>query len=255
MELSLQERRSKILEILYKEGKVKVGDLSKLFDVSEVSIRTDLSELESQGLLSRVHGGALSSYKSYYNMSLGQRSSTNQASKQQIAKKIAGMIDDNDTVLMNAGTTPIFVMRELLEKRGITIVTNSIALALEGAQHKNLHIILLGGEVNADYQFTYGTTTLRLLHNYYVDKLVLSADGINAEKGITTYYAQEAEISNQMIQQAGTAIAAMDYTKIGRVAFAGIADAECIHYLVTNQSAPKDDVAELKSKGLNVILA
>lgn len=254
MALSLQERRTKILELLHQDGKVKVSDISAMFKVSEVSIRTDLSELETQGLLSRVHGGAISSYKSYYNMSLGQRSSTNQLAKQQIAAKIGEMINDNETILMNAGTTPIFIMRELLKKRGITIVTNSIALALEGGQHKNIHIILLGGDVNSDYQFTYGTTTLRLLEEYYADKLVLSADGITASKGITTYYDQETAIGNQMIKQANTILAAMDHTKIGRVAFASISDLSRIDYLVTNKQAPEEDVQDLKNKGLNVIL-
>ena len=82
------DRRKKILELLYKDGSVRVAELSRLFSISEVTIRTDLADMENKGLLTRVHGGAVSSYKPYYNMNLTQRMSTNQFQKEVIAKKL-----------------------------------------------------------------------------------------------------------------------------------------------------------------------
>jgi 23S rRNA pseudoU1915 N3-methylase RlmH len=131
MNLTSLERRNKILELLNESGKVTVNELSSIFKISNVAIRQDLTELEKQGMLTRVHGGAITSYKSYYDMSLMQRLNTNSNEKVSIGKKINEMVKDNDTIMMNAGTTPIFVMRELSDKR-LTIVTNSIALAVEG---------------------------------------------------------------------------------------------------------------------------
>lgn len=123
--LSLQERHQKILDMLNNQGEVRVNELSRIFEVSEVCIRNDLSELEGKGMLSRVHGGAVSTYEPYYNMSLGQRSNTNKEEKDKIAAKIADMIQDSQAVMMNAGTTPLAVMRKLTNKNNITIITNS----------------------------------------------------------------------------------------------------------------------------------
>ena len=149
MELTLRERRSAILELLHHSGRVRVAELAARFGVSEVSIRSDLAELEEQGALSRVHGGAVSSYTSYYNMSLAQRSGSNREEKRQIAATVADMIRDNCSVMMNAGTTTLAVMEQLADNKGVTIITNSIVLALEAAKHPNLRVVLLGGNVNA----------------------------------------------------------------------------------------------------------
>lgn len=186
-ELVVQERRNQILEMLQSGGKVRVNELSKLYNVSEVTIRADLENLERQGLLSRVHGGAVSVDKSYYKMDLYQRVQTNQEEKIAIAKQIAAMVEDDDTLMINAGTTTLFVVRELKELKNITIVTNSIPAALEAGEHRNITAILLGGEINARYQFTYGNDTLRKLGEFHADKAILSVDGICAESGISTY--------------------------------------------------------------------
>lgn len=255
IEWTVQERRRKILELLHSTGKVRVSELSGLFGVSEVSIRNDLAELEEEGLLSRIHGGAVSSYESYYNMSLAQRTNTNKAEKAEIARRIAGMIHDNQTVMLNAGTTTLAVMNQLVTKRNVTIVTNSIVLALEGAKHKNLRIILLGGDVNYEYQFVYGTITLVQLKDYNADVLVLSADGIDAEEGVTTYYDQEAEICRAMIERSRTVIAALDHTKIGRVTFRNIVPVEKVDCVVTTAAASSRAVKELESRGVTIMRA
>lgn len=252
-DLTLQERRNMILELVQEKGKVKVSELSCFFGVSEVSIRADLAELEAQELLSRVHGGAVSGYKSYYNMSLAQRMKTNSAEKIAVSKCISGMIKDNETIIMNAGTTLLYVLRELKNKK-LTIVTNSIALALEGAENKNFKIILLGGDVDSAYQFTYGVKTMRLLEQYHADTFLLSVDGINAEKGFSTFYYQEAEICSRMIERAARTIVAADYTKIGRVAFAEIEKADMADAIVTNSTAAEEHVNALKANGNKIIL-
>lgn len=252
--LTVQERRNKIIEMLNESGKVDVNELSKIFGVSNVVIRTDLSELEKLDLLSRVHGGAITSYKSYYDMSLVQRSNVNSRQKSAIAARINGMIHDDDTVMMNAGTTPLFVMRALTDKK-ITIVTNSIALALEGAKNQNFKIILLGGDVDPEYQFTYGISVLKVLEQYVADVLILSVDGIDPNKGISTFYYQEAEICRRMIKQSRQTIVAADSSKIGRTVFAKIDNLNSIDKIVTNDKVPAQYLRKLKLKGIDVITA
>lgn len=240
----IDERRSKILEILSKNGSVRVAELSRIFDTSEVTIRTDLADMENRGLLTRVHGGAVSSYKPYYNMSLTQRMSTNQMQKEIIAKKIAEMIEDNDTVMLNSGTTTLLVFRAIPQNLNLNIVTNSISIALEGTTNPNFNIILLGGQINSKYQFTFGDDAIKQLKSYHADKLILSVDGIDSEHGFSTYYDKEAEIDRIMIEQSCVNIVAADHSKFNRRAFTKISDLSVADYIVTDSDVPD----KLKSK-------
>ncbi len=250
---TVTERRNSIIEILNENGRVNVNDLSKEFEVSGVVIRTDLSELEKQGMLTRVHGGAITSYKSYYDMNLVQRSNTNAQEKQKIAKEINKMIKDNDTIIMNAGTTPIFVMREISDKK-VTIVTNSIALALEGSKNPNFNILLIGGDVDSSYQFTYGTTALREIERYTADILILSVDGIDIEKGFSTFYHHEAELCKSMIRNSKRRIVAADFSKIDRVAFAEVDALTSVDTIVTNEkNVMQSTLKKLRAAGVEVI--
>ena len=188
MENNVEIRRQKILSMLTKDGQVEVAALSRLFGVSAVVIRKDLQELEDKGLLSRVHGGAVSSYKTYYNMSFRQRSQSNEPEKHAIAEYIADVVEDNDTLFINAGTTTLFCFRALQNRKNLNIVTNSVAIAVEASEIQGTNVVLLGGAVNSKYQFTYGTEAMRLLKRYHADKLILSVDGVSADDGLTTYY-------------------------------------------------------------------
>ena len=232
------DRRKKILEMINRDGSVKVTGLSKLFDISEVTIRTDLADMEYKGLLTRVHGGAVSSYKPYYSMSLNQRMSTNQEQKEIIAQKIAGMIEDNDTIMLNSGTTTLLVFRALPQNLNLSIVTNSISIALEGTANPNFNIILLGGLINSKYQFTFGDDAIRQLKSYHADKLILSVDGIDSEHGFSTYYDKEAEIDRIMLQQSSVNIVAADHSKFDRCAFTKISDLSVADYIITDSDIP-----------------
>lgn len=254
LQMTVRERRDKIVEILNENGRISVKELSKMFEVSSVIIRADLDELEKNDLLTRVHGGAITSYKSYYDMGLIQRSNTNSAEKAAIAAEIGNMVKDNSTIILNAGTTPLFVMRAIADKK-VTIITNSIALALEGASNPNFKIILLGGDVDSGYQFTYGISVLKSLEQYTADFAVLSADGVNAQQGISTFYYQEAEICRAMINSSQKCVVAADYSKLGRTAFTKISDLGTVDCIVTDKNAPQSVIKDLKAKDVEVIIA
>lgn len=242
--MDIFERKQKILELLNRDGKVRVNELSNLFNISDVTIRMDLADLEAKGLLSRVHGGAVSSYKTYYNMDMQQRLTANQSQKQAIAARIVDMIDDNDTIMMNAGTTTLTFFRLLPPKINLCIVTNSIAIALEAGPNPNFNVVLLGGFINSKHQFTYGDDAILQLEKYHADKLILSVDGITKDNGLTTFYSQEVELARMMLSRAATKIIAADSTKLGRTAFAKIADLEAADYVITNRHPSTAEEAE-----------
>ena len=114
--LTTDERREDILSIIRTKGKVRVSELSKRYGISEVSIRRDLEQLELGGQLSRVHGGAVGINKLYVNMDLAERHKTNSVSKKRLAKALSQLIDDNDTIMMNSGTTLSYVLHAIQGK-------------------------------------------------------------------------------------------------------------------------------------------
>jgi Transcriptional regulators of sugar metabolism len=253
-ELNVEDRRNKIIEILNRESKVKVVDLSKLFGISEVTIRNDLTELELSGVLERIHGGAISTSKAYYNMSLNDRMRTNEEQKRKIAAEVVNMISEGDTIMINSGTTTLMVAMELKNIKNLTIVTNSLSISQETGHYKNFNLILLGGNLYPQYQFTYGDDTISQLKKYKADKLILSVDGVSSEDGLTTYHHLEAELTRQMIARVNRTIVVADYSKIGRTSFTHIDALENSDILITNQNANQEEVQAIREKGVEIKL-
>lgn len=251
--MTSEQRKQKILDLLKENDSVRVSSLSRLFGVSEVTVRSYLEDLEKKGLLSRVHGGAVSSYKPYYSMNLNQRLETNQKAKVSIAEMVADLIQPNDTVMLNAGTTTLLVFRKFPANYNLSIVTNSISIALEASGNPNYNVILAGGSVNTKYQFTYSNDAVRQLKKYHADKLILSVDGISVEQGFSTYYNQEATVAMAMIEQSDCCIIAADRSKLGHSAFAKISDLSVADYLVTDGHVSSELLEELTACGVTVL--
>ncbi len=246
------ERKQQILTLLEQHGTVRVTELSRLFRVSEVTIRNYLSDMEGKGLLTRTHGGAISSYKPYYSMNFSQRLKTNQEEKDRIAQAIAARIRPSDTVMLNAGTTTLLAFRHLPADCPLNIVTNSVAIALEAAANPNFNVVLVGGAVHAKYQFTYGDEAIAQLRNYHADKLILSVDGVDPDGGFSTYYSEEVPIDRAMIEQSDVRIVAADRSKLRRRAFARIAELSAADFLVTTGEFSREEEAVLRDSGITV---
>jgi DeoR family fructose operon transcriptional repressor len=250
----VDKRREDILGILKDKGKIKVTELSRLFGISEVTVRSDLTELEKEGLIKRVRGGAVGMQKAYFNMSLNDRMDIHKEQKKVIAKKAASFVSEGDTLMLISGTTTYYIALELMEIKNITVVTNSLAIARELSFSNYINVILLGGSLDAQYQFTYGDDAINQLLKYKADMMIASVDGISADKGMTTYHYLEAEITKQMIARSNRVIVAADYTKIGREGFAFIDSIEDVDLLVTDAKASKSDLKKLSSE-LEVVQA
>lgn len=248
-----ESRKQQILDLIRRDGSVRVATLSQLFEVSEVTVRNYLTDMESKGLLTRTHGGAISSYKPYCSMNFNQRLETNHIEKDIIAKKIALMIEPNDTVMLNAGTTTLLVFRHLPAEYHLNIITNSISIALEASANPNFNIVLIGGSVNSKYQFTFGSDATSILRKYYADKLILSVDGIDFNGGFSTYYNEEIDVDRQMLEQSSVSIIAADRSKFGRNAMAKISDLSTADFIVTTYKPDKNENNVLYDNGITVI--
>lgn len=252
MSISTEERREEIIGIIQENGKVKVSELSQRYGISEVSIRKDLELLEAEGHLSRVHGGAVGLNKLYVNMDLNERYKTNAIAKRKLAELATRFIEDNDTIMMNAGTTLTYVLRAIRNKKNITIVTNSVQNATEAALYSNFTVILLGGELDSKYQFTYGEDAISQLENYHANKCILSVDGISAAAGLTLYYSNEAALVKKMLESSATAIITADSSKIGKNVFAKITDASKTNILITTRTENNTELEKLRKLGLEI---
>ena len=251
--MKLDKRKDKILEILKKNGTVRVTNLSKTLNVSEVTVRNYLTDMESKGLLARVHGGAIFSYRPYYSMNLNQRLETNRQIKERIAKKAANLVKPNDTVMLNAGTTTLLAFRYLPYDYNLNIVTNSISIALEGSGNPNYNIVLIGGTINSKFQFTYGEDAIEILKKYHADKLILSVDGVDMKNGFSTYYAEETQLDKAMIEQSDSCIIVADNSKFDKNAFSKVYDLNVADYIVTDKEFNTKDAKLMTKLGIKII--
>jgi len=250
--LKIDARRQKILQILGRDGQVRVAELSRLLDATPVTIRNDLDALEKDGFLERTQGGAVQSVGNAYQMDFLHRRQMNSTVKKRLAASVTEMIRDGDTILLNSGTTTYYIAVELKKRKNLNIVTNSISAAVELGDHPTFRVILLGGDINAQYSFTHGSDAQEQLRNYRADYCILSVDGISSEAGVTTYHAEEAVMDRLMIERAACTIVAAESRKLGREGFSHVCGAEEVDWLVTEGDACLDIAEQLKTCGLQI---
>ena len=229
------QRKKSIMDLLKQNDEVRVAELAEMFCISGVTIRNDLAEMEEEGLLHRIHGGAVSTRKSYFNMSLTDRMNVNREEKIRIAKACSSLINDGDTLMITSGTTTRYLARELAERGNLTVVTNAVQIAEEFVYNNSVNVILLGGNLDMQYQFTFGNDAITQMQRYRADKVILSVDGISVKHGLTIYHFQEADVNCRMIERSNTVIVAADHSKIGKEGFSYIAPLKTINTLVTDQ--------------------
>lgn len=225
-------RRNKILEILHKEKKVYIADLSQLLGASLVTIRSDLDVLAEQGQLIRMAGGAV-----LPNEETNPTFSpiNNREAKQEIATAVADFIQDGNTLFINSGTTTLLVAESLKTKKNLSIVTNSVPIATLLGKVPTFRVILLGGTFNTQYAFTYGTDTQEQLNRYGADWAILSVDGVSPDGDISTCHAEEAIIDRLMITRAKKVLIVADTTKIGRTGFSYVSRCDNKIKILTNK--------------------
>ena len=247
--LKLEVRRQKILDILHQNGKVSVAAISRELGTTPVTIRSDLTALEQEGHLIRVQGGAVLPPRNKGSQTACVVSNVEE--KKRIATTVAGMIRDGDTLFINSGTTTEYVATALEIRANLNIVTNSLAVATILGEIPSFRVILVGGEINAQYGFTYGGDALSQLEKYKANWAILSVDGISTSCGITTRHAEEAMVDRMMIANASSTLIVADHTKIERAGFARVRD-NLEGITVVTDSNNTDDLASVGMVIINV---
>ena len=252
-ELKIDARRKRILELLRRDGQVRVSDLSQQLGATVVTIRSDLAALERDGYLERTSGGAIQTMKNFYNMEFHRRKQEHMEMKKAIAVAAADLVHDGDTLFINSGTTTYFIALELKKRTNLNVVTNSLSVALELGAVPTFRMILLGGEINVQYSFTYGENAREQLARYKADCTILSIDGVSPGSGLTTYHAEESVIDRTMMDRSERTIIAADSTKIGYESFSQVYDLSRAACLVTDQASDEAILAQIKAAGVSVL--
>jgi len=252
--LKASERRARILDLLSERGAVRAAELAEIFGVSEVTVRKDLARLEAEGLLKRVHGGAVARPRSLFNPSFEEKRHHRIQQKKAIAREALKRIEENDAILLDAGTTTL-ALAQLLKQNfnKLFIVTNALPIALE-LSGSPFEILLTGGTVRHHSGALIGPAAVATLEGITVDKAFLGATGVSLEKGYTTPNPIEAQTKREMVRAARTRIALVDSSKLGRATLARFAKLEEVNELITDADAPPEFVSAFKQKGLNLTL-
>ncbi len=246
------DRRAKIIEYLESKGQVNVVDLSKEFNVSEVTIRNDLAQLEDKGLLIRSRGGAIRSQRVGIDYKLYEKSKKYLKEKQAIGKKTAELIKDNDTIIIDSGTTTMEVAKNLSAFKNLTVITNALNIASLLVNYDNVKVIMLGGILRKNSLSLIGPIAESSIKNYYCDKLIIGVDGIDFEHGISTPNSEEAQLNKLMIEISKEVIVVTDSSKFSRRSFAHIAPISKIDTVVTDSNIPPKEHEALINAGIRV---
>lgn len=251
-------RRESITQQLAQENVVRVTELSRQFGVSEVSIRRDLEHLERQGLLQRVHGGAVAVAVGHNARERASTPGTHLDEKRRIGMAAAALVRPGDRVLFDSGTTVLEVARslsnDLVDAGNLTAITSSLPIVQELGHRPGIHLILLGGIYLPAYRVVVGPQTVENLRGLHADKLFLGTDGLTLDHGLTTANVLEAEVDRAMVRAAAEIIVVADSSKIGGIGLTTILPLEQVHKLITGQDAPADFVSALRAAGVDVIL-
>lgn len=252
--LFTEERRRRIVELIHERGKLTVNELCHLLNVSPATIRTDLRELDREGLLVRAHGGALENSGAGFEQISSKRSRQNLSAKRAIGSAAATLVHDGDTVLIDTGTTTFELARLLASRRGVTVVTNDIAIARTLEEAPRVEIVLLGGSLRKGYHCTVGVATQGMADGFRVDKAFMATNSLSVAGGAATPDLQQAETKKAMIAIARKVILLCDSSKLGKESFARFAELEDIDTLITERIAVEDRLA-FEEHGIEVIAA
>jgi len=252
--LMIEERRRRIRELLREEGRVRVEALAARFGISQVTIRADLSILESAGALTRTHGGALSLPEA--DQSLDVKQLQHRAEKQRIAAAAAGLIRDGETIILDSGTTTAEIARLIrtLDLKSINVITNALNIAALLIDVPSVRLIVPGGILRRESNSLSGPMAESTLATLRANRLYLGADGVDPQIGVMTPHLAEAELNAKMIGISQQVVVVADASKFARRNISLIARVEQLHMLITDRAAPQDAIEQLRQCGVEVRL-
>jgi len=248
-----EERQHRIAEYLQKVEFASLEEIADKVDASVSTVRRDLTSLEANGGIRRTHGGARITTPKTDEFAFSARDTHQLVEKEAIGKACAALIQPNQTVIIDAGTTVYHVARHL-ESKSPQIITNSLPVGNLFASANKLEVVISGGVIYPRLGVLVGPLAVEAFSRIHADVAIMSAGGITPE-GITNSHGLLIEIQRAMIQAAQKVIFCFDHTKLGRQSVAQLCDLNCVDIIVTDAAAPSEIVAALRNSGVEVVIA
>jgi DeoR/GlpR family transcriptional regulator of sugar metabolism len=249
------ERRQLLLELLRKQPGIRVPEIARAAGVSEGTVRNDLNALGKEGVLKRMHGGAVLAERSpQFDLSFGQRYRDHQAAKMAIARTVAGLVEDGASLLMDASSTVYHLASQLGNRNRLRVVTNGIDVARCLAKNSTNTVVLMSGVVTPDGSSVTGSLSEQLVRELHVQMAFVSCSGLSLERGLTDVLLEEAEIKGKSIASAREVFALVDSSKLGKEDLTSFASLSQITHLYTDTGISDEWAARLKSAGVNFTL-
>lgn len=248
-------RRQQILECLLDQGTLQVADLVTRFAVSAVTIRSDLRQLEAQGLATRTHGGATLVRRPPREQHIREKDTLNLPLKQSIGAYAALLVRPGDNIIIDSGSTTMTLARHLREHRDLTVMTNGLNIAWELSQAPGITLLMSGGVLRKQSLSLQGSQAETSLSGYSFDTLFLGVDGLDLQFGLTTHDESEARLNQRMVEHARRVVVLTDASKFGRVSLHRIARLEQIHTIITDAGIDTATRDGLDQRGIDVVIA
>jgi DeoR family transcriptional regulator of aga operon len=253
----LSPRATLIVEEILREGEASVEALAARLSVSVATVRRELARLEQQGLLRRTHGGAKAVSPLLYepfrhDSSFQEQEGQHADEKRRIGLAAAELVKDGETIGLTPGTTATQVARSLRHRKGITVVTNTVNVAMELCKRENLTVFVTGGYLRGGWFSLVGAPAAAGVREVFLDKLFLGVNAIDAERGLTCHHPDEAAINRALLAQARERIVVADRSKLGRVTRCLICPASDVQVLITDRDATDADIRPFLDRGIEV---
>jgi DeoR/GlpR family transcriptional regulator of sugar metabolism len=251
--LSQSERMEHVLRLLETRDYVQVAELSQSFAVSEVTVRSDLTELARQGLVARIRGGvrALQHGQSEVGFDLRLRLEVDR--KRAIARAAAAMVDEGEAVALDASTTAYYLALELRSKRELVVVTNGLLVATALADAPGITVLVTGGMLRLSAMSVVGDFGADVLRTTRINKGFLGARGLSLSRGLMDLNPDEVRIKQEMADACEQVYGIFDGTKWHRSALLAFVSVEELAGIITDSSAPSVEVEAWRAAGVNVI--
>lgn len=252
-DLFLEERRQEILRRINELGRVSVGDLSQQFCVSEVTIRADLQALADSNLVVRTHGGAVTANRALPDISLSSRLTQQVREKDRIGEAGAAMVVDGDSIFLDSSSTALAIARQLKDRRHVTIISNSLAVAHEMLDAPGVTVVMPGGTLRRETASLIRADSLDALRRFNIEKGFFGAHGLSVPEGLTDVSADEADMKRPLVDMCRRVVAIVDATKWGRVGLASFARLDQIDCVITDTHVSTDLTDQVRAQGIEVV--
>ena len=247
-------RKKAILQMLDKNEIISVKDIINKCKVSEITARRDLISLEQKGIIKRTHGGAILTSGLPELFRFDNKAKEHMVQKIGICKLAATLIEENDTIYMDCGTTVFFLTRFIKRFKNLRIITNSLPVVSELILCPQIKIYLIGGELDNDRKALYGSMTENLIGRYKADKAFIGAGGISLENGLSSVDEKEASITIKMAEAAKKVFLLCDSSKIENDSYFTYSSVSVLTILITDDGISQEHLNMLKGKGINVLV-